>query len=198
MKRTCLWLIVWLLFMSVSTEATFAGAQELEDDRVTPQYVDYELLPIPTHKQERNKWCWAASSEMVIDYLGGNETQSDIVKYVKGSLINEGGTDQEVKKGLKWAGLASTIKYDTIPFRTIISQIKNNQPLLAHIIWHSNDEGHMLVIRGYKENTDDGTWSVYYKDPWPDSETNNVRSYGAFRNNNAFYWSSTLHEIYVK
>lgn len=179
------------------SEASLATATQATE-HVTPSYVDYELLPIPTHKQRETKWCWAASSEMVIDHLGGNETQEDIVKYVKGSLINQGADDREVQRGLRWAGLASTIELDVVPFRTLTKQIKRNQPLLAHILWNSTKTGHMLVIRGYKEDTDNGLWSVYYKDPDPYAITDNIARYGEFRDSKKFSWYSTLHEIYVR
>lgn len=107
MKRTFLWVAIWLMFMSISVEATFADQIVSEtpiqsDDQIGLNYVDYELLSIPTHKQEKNKWCWAASSQMVIDYLGGNETQRDIV--VKGSLLMKEEPIEKSKKGINGQG----------------------------------------------------------------------------------------------
>ncbi len=37
-------------------------------------YVDYQTLSISSYKQERDNWCWAASSQMAISYLGGSKT----------------------------------------------------------------------------------------------------------------------------
>jgi hypothetical protein len=63
-------------------------------------YVEYKLLSVPAIKQEQSNWCWAAVTEMIADFLGANATQTDIVKYVKGSVVNETGTVYDMQKGL--------------------------------------------------------------------------------------------------
>ncbi|MEK5086931.1 papain-like cysteine protease family protein [Paenibacillus sp. FSL M8-0228] len=184
--------------LALSAIAPLTSAQEINSDKITPSYIDYKSLPVPSHKQEKSNWCWAATSQMAIEHLGGNKTQSQIVKYIKGSLVNKGGTDKEVKSALAYGGLNSTIDKEPIPFGTIISQIKRNQPQLAHIVWKDDsDLGHMYLINGYSDNTNLGFQKVYYKDPAVGEKMDKIDYYDGFVNNRDFSWYSTINEIYV-
>ena len=189
--------LVIVISLNMTTSWTFA--EQIETEQViAPNYVDYTLLDIPTYKQERDRWCWAATSQMVISHLGGNKTQSQIVRYVKGKIINEGAKDKEVISGLNWAGLSATRTNGIITFGKIVSQISANQPILAHINWkNESDLGHMVVIRGFYNYTETGQRDVYYKDPAQNRTTNRVMSYAEFDENWEFFWYTTIHSIYV-
>ncbi|WP_018883963.1 papain-like cysteine protease family protein [Paenibacillus massiliensis] len=192
--------LAFVVTLSLVATPSLILAADVETERViSPNYVDYMLLDIPTYKQEKTKWCWAASSQMVIEYLGGNKSQSQIVKYIKGSTINAGASDQEVIRVLDWAKISATRISGNLPFGKVISQISNNQPILAHINWKKDSElGHMVVIRGHYNHSETGKWDIYYKDPAQNAITNNVLAYDEFNDNSDFYWNSTIHSIYVK
>ncbi len=162
-------------------------------------YVDYQTLSIPSYKQERTNWCWVASSQMAISYLGGSKTQSQIVSYVKGSVVNDPGTNAEVIRALNYGGLRGSNVNGSLAFSKVISQVKNNQPIFAAISWNQspNGTGHMYVIRGFYNDTSTGKQEIYYKDPWPDNPTDNKRSYSDFINNSSFSWRTSIDSIYV-
>lgn len=163
-------------------------------------YVDYQTLSIPSYKQERSNWCWVASSQMAISYLGGSKTQSQIVSYVKGSVVNDPGTNAEVIRALNYGGLHGSNVNGSLALSKVISQVKNNQPIFAAISWNTspNGTGHMYVIRGFYNDTSSGRQEIYYKDPWPANKTDNVESYSKFLNNDEFSWKSSVDSIYVK
>jgi hypothetical protein len=163
-------------------------------------YVDYKTLSIPSYKQERDNWCWAASSQMSINYLGGNKTQSQIVNYVKGSVVNEPGTNAEVVRALNYGGLSGSNVNGSLAFSKVASQVKNNQPILAAVSWNNNPNGtgHMFVIRGFYNDTSTGKQDIYYKDPWPTNTTDKIFSYNSFLNNSDFTWRSSIDSIYVR
>ncbi|MCD7785582.1 MAG: hypothetical protein LUH18_08440, partial [Oscillospiraceae bacterium] len=60
-------------------------------------------LDVTHYMQEKTNWCWAACIQMCADYLGYYKTQTQIVTYVKGSDVDEGGGDEEYYKGMKYA-----------------------------------------------------------------------------------------------
>lgn len=158
-------------------------------------YVGYRLLNIAAVQQEQSNWCWAASTEMVADYFGANATQTDIVRYVKGSVVNETGTVYDIQKGLSHYNISSTPVLSSLSFQTIVNQINNGQPQVAIIRWASGG-GHAYVIRGYYEDTSASKQDVYYIDPWDASY--NLMAYSSFVSNNSFSWVNSVHAIYVQ
>ena len=51
---------------------------------------EYCLLPVPFHHQQQPNWCWAASAQMVMEFLGVNQ---DVSQGVQATLSNELGND---------------------------------------------------------------------------------------------------------
>ncbi|WP_186327574.1 papain-like cysteine protease family protein [Paenibacillus sp. Y412MC10] len=150
-------------------------------------YVSYNTLSVNPYKQEQTNWCWAATSKTVIEYLGkGSPTQSQIVKGVKGSVVNEGATTSEDKESLTDWGVATTVKQDSVPFGTIVTDIENSRPLKAGVMWKNGGGGHDFVIYGYYQDTDKSKYDVYYSDPIDGLKT--IRSYDSFDNNTSFSW----------
>ncbi|MNW31949.1 hypothetical protein D3C74_88780 [compost metagenome] len=164
---------------------------------IASAYVDYKTLSIPVHEQEMKNWCWAASAQMVIDYFGGNKSQRQIVNYVKGSVIDKPGSNNETIKALNYGGVEGTHKNGKLTFGSIISQINNNQPILAAVNYYRSKDnvGHMFVIRGYYEDNSDDSYDVYFIDPA--DGTRNYRNYDSFADNSVYYWDRSIHRIYV-
>jgi ABC-type dipeptide/oligopeptide/nickel transport system permease component len=162
--------------------------------QVASAYVDYKLLSVSAETQQQSNWCWAAVTDMIAKFFGANSSQTDIVTYVKGSLVNETGTVYDMQKGLSKYRITSTPITTTLGFASVISEINNGQPIGTVIAWSSGG-GHAHVIRGYYEDTSNSTQNLYYIDPLDASY--NIMSYSNYLSNSSFHWVNTLHAIFV-
>lgn len=126
--------------------------------------------PVALRPQETGMWCWAASGEMAMDFLGTDVTQCDQANRrfgrtdccnnpVPNACVN-GGWPEFAKYGfnsehtsdapLSWEQVRSEIYCAKRPFA---------------FSWHwSGGGGHMMIVRGYV--TLEGTNYVYVNDPW--------------------------------
>lgn len=146
-------------------------------------------LVISQVTQERDRWCWAACAEMVGRWNYGSHSQSDIVSYVKGSVVNEYGNIDEATLGTAYASnfdgefinggkfVESSVKY-------IINTW--NEPIIAGLRgnWGA---GHMVVIHGYNDG------DLYICDPADGSST--WVSYDTL--SNSYYgkhWAESVYE----
>ncbi|MEA2207185.1 MAG: hypothetical protein QOE77_3961 [Blastocatellia bacterium] len=120
--------------------------------------------------QETNMWCWAASGEMCMEFLGTNVQQCDEANKqfnrndccnnpVPGACINGGWPEFN-----KYNFTASRTSNTALTWTQLTEQIYcKNKPIAFS--WHwTGDGGHMMVARGYA--TIDGTNYVYINDPW--------------------------------
>ncbi|MDP4096345.1 hypothetical protein OIN60_06130 [Paenibacillus sp. P96] len=84
------------------------------------------------------KWKW----------ITGVGLQRQIVKYVKGAVVDEPGTNNETIEALNYGGVEGTHKNNILAFDTVVAQINKNQPVLAAINWNNSTDGvgHMYVI----------------------------------------------------
>lgn len=93
MKKIFSFTIALVVFISIfpvtTTNASFQN-----------EYVSVNIV-----KQAKTNWCWAASDEMAGRTMNrsSTRTQTDIVVFVKGKNINEGGTPSEGVKGANFA-----------------------------------------------------------------------------------------------
>ncbi|MBS5874285.1 MAG: C39 family peptidase [Clostridiales bacterium] len=160
----------WYYFLSngsMNTKALTLGSRKYTFYS-SGKLLSTEIL-ITRQKQEKSNWCWAASSVMVGTYnTNSTRTQSDTVKYVKGSLINQGGTDSEAVKALNYSSNFTKTGEIVRPlsFKNAVSSIDNNHPFEMHISWNGGG-GHMIVGAGY----DLEARSVRAIDPWSDTKT---------------------------
>lgn len=136
-------------------------------------------LPVTLHPQETRMWCWAASGQMVMDYLGNNVSQcvqannrfgrndcpcSQCTNPINNPPCVSGGWPEFGKYGfefmrtsnapLPWAALKKELSTKTRCGRTPVA-----------FSWHWNGGGgHMMVVVGYQ--TVGGTNYVKILDPW--------------------------------
>lgn len=150
-------------------------------------------LNIDGVKQEQTYWCWAATSETIIKFLGhGAYSQSTIVQDVKGSVVNDGASYSEdglslTKHGVSTTGTQSGILGSgNISFSTIKTMIQGwSSPIKACIAWNTGGY-HDLVIYGFYE--DSSTQNVSYMDPWQENPMWNSRTYSSFVSNSGWNW----------
>lgn len=156
----------------------------------------YRVLDVDAVKQEKSNWCWAATAKCISDYLGGEGlSQKQIVKSVKGKVVNEGASNSEQKEALINDGIDTTYKNNPISFSKLKKEIDNDRPILAHIDWSSSSNDHAVVIDGYSINTDDEDIDyIYYMDPAKEADTWNFVEYDEFVDNDDFAWERTYYK----
>lgn len=135
----------------------------------TPEQISTQ--PVTLRAQETSMWCWAASGEMTMDFLGGSVDQCDEANKrfgrtdccnnpVPAACINGGWPeydkynftfDRTSDAALSWDQVKEQIYCKKKPFA---------------FSWHwPGGGGHMMVVAGYV--TLNGVNMVYVKDPWP-------------------------------
>lgn len=131
-------------------------------------------LGVLRQQQEQSRWCWAASAVMIGKYkTNSTVSQVQAVKYVKGSPINEGGTDAEVIEAIRFVSnnTKNAIRTNPLTLTNLINKIDIGRPFGIHIAW-DNGGGHMIVGAGYNVETK----SIYAIDPW-ESTANRYYNY---------------------
>jgi hypothetical protein len=137
---------------------------------------------IQCEAQKKFNWCWAASSRMFSKnyYPTVSITQNQAVNYVKGSEIDEGGTNTEAMEAMNYyvsnisgASLnTETTYYEIYSESTVRQFIDDGNVIYIGIGWYSdiNDSssrtgGHAVVLYGYTK-IGNKYWYLI-RDPWP-------------------------------
>jgi hypothetical protein len=137
-------------------------------------------LTVAPHPQEAQNWCWAASAQMVLEYLGHSQSQCHQVNDrlqrtdCSCSLCSPGGGQDPACDMPNWPdfdkyGFTSDqtrdapLSWDEL--RVQLSREKNCKKTPFLVTWrHRGGGGHMVVATGYK--TIDGVNYVDLLDPW--------------------------------
>lgn len=166
--------INWLLYIVITI--TLAAC-------CNPPIIDSK--PVTLRPQETSMWCWAASGEMVMDYLGANVSQCDEANKRFGrtdccrsptpnACIN-GGWPEFGKYGFSF----KTTSNAPLSWDAIKHQINcKNKPFAFS--WHWNGGGgHMMTLIGYL--TVANTNYVVINDPWaPNVGDQRIITYDAY------------------
>lgn len=97
-------------------------------------------------EQEQKKWCWATCAQMVGHTITGRLfSQSDICKYVKGGIINDVATIDELASAILLTSRRNpTIYNNEISWLKTLDEVKSD-PLTIRIQWDIGG-GHFVVI----------------------------------------------------
>jgi hypothetical protein len=145
-------------------------------------HAQWRILYVPLVTQEHSQWCWAGSSNAVLQYYWANyPSQCQIVNWAYGinyacgnqtfnwnsyanqpnSLYGSGGSVQNI---LYHWGVPNTAVNNYLAWSTIQNDINANRPFVIRYGW-TNGGGHIMVGRGYE--TYNGVNYVYIMNPWP-------------------------------
>lgn len=131
-------------------------------------------LNVPLYAQQTNMWCWAASGEMIMSYLGNDVAQctqaNNRFGYTdccpvppclpSGSHCIQGGWPQYDKYGFTYS---STAWRTALTWEQLVGQIDANKPVGFAWGW-TGGGGHYMVAIGYA--TIMGTKWVCVNNPW--------------------------------
>lgn len=138
----------------------------------------YTQLPITRERQQQTMWCWVTCARMVGKYYNPSTTksQSDMVTFIKGSSINEGGTDSEIKQAIEYICNKNAVANNTnLSFTEAWNEINSGDPFIAHISWNNTDIaglGHAITCYAFDKENFNGL--AYFHDPWENTASYNV------------------------
>ncbi len=166
MKKNSKVIIAFLLMLLLITQLTSPVSALIQYDGVS-------VTPVI---QAKTYWCWAACAEMVGKYFkpDTSKTQWDVVRATKGTedepYPNVRGTGTECALGASYVSLlAKGFKVTSaLGNSDLVSEMKNDYPVIAGIRDVSNSNGHMVVITGTELRDINAQVSnyIYYIDPW--------------------------------
>ena len=142
----------------------------------------WRILNVQQSGQETDVWCWAASGQMIMRFLGKNVTQctqagnrnqvNNCCNAVTGCPTDN---DPWGTGGCVYTGVPEFSKYGfatnqtangtALSWNQLKAEIDNNRPITFGWYW-VNGGGHMMIATGYYEYTT-GEKFVYIIDPLP-------------------------------
>jgi len=145
------------------------------------------MRAVTLRPQETNNWCWAASTEMPIEALGGSVAQCDMANRrfnrtdcCAGTCPQPAACNQPGWPMFTEFGYSHTDSGTPLTFAAIKSQICSaNKPMAYAYGPKSGGVGHVVVIYGFIEDST-GQW-LMIRDPWaPCSGTTRNLSYAEY------------------
>lgn len=140
-------------------------------------------------RQRSENWCWAACTQMVLNYQGVSVSQEQIVERVFGSRVDRPGTAQNIVQGASgWHIDGHTIRAkadNSFDPQMLINDLVNKYPLIVGLSMPGQDIGHAYVLTGlsfHKQGSAIYPQSVILRDPWPNNESRIVLSWRDFSN----------------
>jgi hypothetical protein len=133
--------------------------------------------PVNLHAQQTSMWCWAASGQMVMEFLGVNVTQCDEANKRFGKTVCcnsptpaecvNGGWPEFDKYGFTFQKTSDA----PLSWGNVQNQIYCSRKPFA-FAWHwSGGGGHMMVVTGYA--VIGGVNYVAVNNPWPPPSASN-------------------------
>jgi hypothetical protein len=140
--------------------------------------------------QQRDCWCWAATTEMISEYYSHRVVQCQSANYIHGTPPDcclgctgncdcwgwaWGATTAEIKKnwthwGFDYKYKSDVLSWDSLKIVTAVKCFCGKSPIQA-IWWWNGGGGHVVAVYGYAEIGK--TQYVSYMNPWPpDCQTN--------------------------
>ena len=132
------------------------------------------ILNVPLYGQQTPMWCWAASAQMVLQYIGITVEQCAEANHLFGlntccatpvpTECVRGGSPQLNYWG---ATFDATTKGTALSFAQLQAQIDENMPVIFVWKWIPKG-GHVMVAAGYYELEE--TQLVFVNNPWPPNQ----------------------------
>ncbi len=160
MKNLATFVLCGLLCLTSSCsffEDLFSDSGGSTESPILPTTV---TLNIPFAAQQTQVWCWAAASEMVLNYNGNPIRQCEIVTswvgpqhqccgYGTPTCVFSAPDLQFIQETLANAGMPSILAGGPLSFATVRDQIDNGNPMI--VAYQGSFNGHVVVIYGYDD-----------------------------------------------
>jgi Papain-like cysteine protease AvrRpt2 len=118
-----------------------------------------KVLPVPRITQEKNRWCWAASADMVADYYRNPElTQCNFANKLldrtdcckdKLETCNEGCTAEDVAEVYQQFNIESHFTEGQVSPERLVAEIDADRPVQVGFRWRGGPGGHVVIVTGH-------------------------------------------------
>lgn len=138
-----------------------------------PPYDDSKVLAVTLRPQETSQWCWAASGQMCMEFLGNNVNQCTQAnnRFGRSDCCNSPTPGACVVGGWpefnKYNFTSKNTSNSALSWDKIRSEIDcNNRPITY--TWHwAGSSGHMVAVIGYSIGETDGEKFLHINNPLP-------------------------------
>lgn len=155
-----------------------------------------QTLEIKEYLQEQDQWCWAATTQSILEYYGVNIEQCEIVNYARNHSSpplygNENcckNPSEECNRGgyfglgFEYYANFSVNITGVLSIEEISVLLKEKKPIAIGWKWNNLDIGHVVIIYGLENN------NVKIMDPW---EGSYILEYNELIENSSFEWSTS-------
>lgn len=165
-----------------------------------PFNVSALVLGVPQVHQNRSNWCWAATSQAVLQYYGEYVSQEDIAAYATPGAYDSptqliDSSDPLHKSVVQilynFGGISSYGYYFSVGRKDVYDWINMDQTPIF-IRWGYEDGGHNLAIKGADYDNSYILWMSLMEPSRYDSSPF-IRDYDWVSNAEGHYWTHTLH-----
>ncbi|WP_306639957.1 C39 family peptidase [Sanyastnella coralliicola] len=178
----------YLLVIFMTLACGVASAQSIQ--QTGPNYfiagvptVEFEFMAAESvyGNQRQANWCWAACSQMVLNYHGLYVTQEQIVHHIYGDLVDRPANANQIRRAL--SGWAPNIRggYSTIHCSSVVNHVNEitqalayKWPLIVGLRNPNGGVGHAYVLTAIEYSVDQ--WNntiphyVILRDPMPGTD----------------------------
>jgi hypothetical protein len=171
---------------------------------VSVSQADYIINNLPTRTQEHSNWCWAGTTQAILNYYEQTPTQCQEANWNFGrsdccgnttfswshpcnSGSNPTGGRPSSQAVLSHWGVQSNARSYALSETTVRDESNAHRPFYVSWGWTSGG-GHGMAGYGYIQSG--GTGYVYYMDPWP-GEGKKVATYTFFRSSSDHNWRAS-------
>lgn len=152
-----------------------------------PPYEDTRVLSVPLWPQQTSQWCWAASGQMCMDFLGNNVSQCTQAnnRFGLSNCCNSPTPGVCVSGGWPEFNKYNFTSKNTINAPLTWDQIRkeidcSNRPITY--TWHwAGGSGHMVTVVGYSTGECNEQRFLHINDPLPvNTGSNYTITYDAY------------------
>ncbi|MFT5782328.1 MAG: hypothetical protein ACI9EB_001715 [Pseudomonas sp.] len=189
------WMLLGMLFWVFQIAPAVADVRQLGQNYfvagVPSEEFDFFAAPQQNGRQRQSNWCWAATTQMVLNYHGLYVTQEDIVSRIFGGLIDSPGQPEQILIALSgWApdarGRFSQIYASPYILQgsEIVNDLTNKWPLIVGLKQPSQI-GHAYVLTAVYFSADQYNQPIFdrvvLRDPWPNNPSRLEMSWNEFQ-----------------
>lgn len=162
-------------------------------------------LPLTLRPQETNNWCWAATTQMVTEFLGHGRTQCDLANErfgrtdcCTGTCPKNAACNMPGWTMFAESGFTTTATGTPLPWNTIKRQIHCRRKPMSYAYGpKTGGVGHVVVVSGYVSIG--GIDYVALSDPWsPCVGANRFITYDEYSNSGTTdHWETNYNITYT-
>ena len=158
--------------------------------------LEYYAAPLTNGRQRHPNWCWAACTQMVLNYLGLHATQEEVVQRIYGAQVDAPATFQQMVAALSgWGrnnrgGVSVVTASSYVPTTAdIVSDLCQRHPLIVSMKASAN-KNHAMVLTAVTYRAGLGGLPhidrVVLRDPWPSNQSRVEMTWDQFAMANVF------------